>query len=413
MTGYTKPQPLPGGIAILYRGFRNNYVSMVIGLYVPATGEHRVLTEGTDPWFAASGHVVFSRGSDLWALPFDVNRLEALSEPVLVLEGVRGRGQVLVGRDGTLVYAPSSGSPDDRHLVWLDRNGNEEMIDAPARPYRRPRISPDGTRVVMMIGGDIWVHELERGTQVRLTSDPATDVGPIWTPDGGRIVFASDRDRATPGVLDLFWTVADGTGPVESLHVEPQRSIIPQSWSGDGQTLLAQSVHLTERTAFDIGALTVAGERRWVTLLRQFNEFYPEVSPDGRWLAYRSDESGQGAVYIQPYPDLDGKWPIATGVQSDPVWSPAGRELFYQQRDRRDGPIVMTAVSIEPGDDPPVSVPRALFEDRYFKHNVGRDFDVAPDGRFLMLSQANMIPAQQINIIRNWHTELLERAAVD
>ena len=239
-----------------------------------------------------------------------------------------GIAQVYLGTDGTLVYVPS-GPTDDRTLFWLDLEGNEEAINAPPRRYLAPSLSPDGTRVALEVADgnatDIWIYDFERELLERLMDDPASDRGPRWTPDGERVVFASDRNKPS----ELFWTLADGTGNAESLVSNQDRGLLPGSWSFDGKVLVVT----TDRrppTAYDVGIVTLA-DHQWSPLLHEpYFEFAASVSPDGRWLAYSASESGRNEVYVRPFPDGDaGALRISADGGSYPVWSPDGGTLYY------------------------------------------------------------------------------------
>ena len=434
--GHMHPQPLPGGRGILYTDVRGVATSNAVAVYSLDDDEHRVLTDdGHTPFFLSTGHVVFSRGADLYALPFDIDRLEPLGDPVLVLEGVRGIGrggggarglQWFVGGDGTLVYVPSSGSSDDLRMVWVNQQGDEEPIDAQPGYYQDPRVSPDGSRVLLQKGetnADIWMYDVERRTFEPLTSDPGHDRLPVWTRDGTGVYFASNRDRDDKGEFDIFSRAASIAGSYTPFYADPDRSLSPFSFSRDGRTLLVTGLHLTDEIGFDIGSVPVEGERRWTTLRRPYNEFYPDVSPGGQWLAYISNDSGQRGVYLEPFPNVDGRrWRIEPGLLNDFVWSRDGTQLFY--RERRDqgavfldqGEVFMMAVSIDP--DPasllPVGAPRELFEDTHFIQDIGRHFDIAPDGRFLMLTDGiDSAAPRYISVVRNWGEALKERVPVN
>ena len=418
------PRPIPGSSGVLYTGYRGVLTPAIIGLYDSDAGEHHILTEGRGPSFASSGHVVFSRESDLWALPFDVDRLAAVGDAVLVRERIRAGGfeggggrtnQAFVGRDGSLVYVPAGGTPDDRTLVWVSRSGAEEpVVGAVPRPYLRPQVSPGGTRVVVVIDDDLWIHDFRSGQQRALASHPGVDSTPLWTPDGNHIVFSSDRDRG-PNEYSLFRILANGAGPVELFHSDPDRSLYPYSWSLDGRTLVVMGNSFTGPDVFDIGTMSMEGEPTWAPLLGPSN-IYPDVSPEGRWLAYLSQNSETclREMYVQPFPNVDDNlWPVAScagGYHHEFVWSPDGGELFYRVRERTgQGQPAVMAVTFDPERPSPAGDPEALFADQYFTHDIGRQFDIGPDGRFLMIKDADSAPARQINIVRNWVGELEER----
>ena len=221
-----------------------------------------------------------------------------------------------------------------RALVWVDREGREEPLAIPVLAYRTPRVSPDGTRVAVDVlgpeGGDIWIHDLSRGTETILTTDPANDYGPLWTPDGEWVVFTSTRE----GQVGVFQKRADTPGDAERLTAESEGTAVIQStsWSADGQTLLFWEISGTGAASIDIGLLSLEGDRAKELLLgtEEFNEAVPAISPDGDWIAYDSNETGELEVYVQRFPGLGGKVTISTDGGSQPLWSPDGRELFYR-----------------------------------------------------------------------------------
>ncbi len=323
VNSHNTPRPLPGGRAILYTASREDYTSSV-NVYLPETDEHRTLADGKIPWFATSGHVVFSgaqvltggvRAGELWALPFDVDRLQVAGDAVRVRGNMRvtytGIVQASVGRDGTLAYVPSGRPTDDRTLVWVNRDGTEEPIDAPPRLYRGPRLSPDGTRIAVSIegvdGNDIWVLDLSEGSMQRIISRPGFDGMGLWMPRGDRIVFASGSDRPE----EIWWAAADGAGQAEQLT--PDRPGVgvraPSSMTADGRTLLLFEFDLTGHTRFDLGSLTMdgAGGWTWKPVSQQpFEEYDAEVSPDGRWVAYGTTEQAV-RVFVSPYPEMEGQ----------------------------------------------------------------------------------------------------------
>jgi serine/threonine-protein kinase len=312
-----------------------------------------------------------------------------------------------VAQDGSLVYL--AGDVDievgaKRTLVWVDRRGREEAINAPPRAYVYPRISPDGTKVAVDVRDqdlDIWVWNFARATLTRLTFDPGLDQSPLWTPDGRRVVFGSTPKEP----MNLFWQAADGTGAVERLTTSPN-SQFPNAFSPD----LTRLVLWEERPGMgsDLFILTMEGERRVQPLIQtSFSEHNAEVSPDGRWLTYQSNESGQFEVYVRPFPQVDGgRWQVSTGGGTAPVWARSGRGLFYFVAPRADD------------DGADSARPHVYFRQAaacvrgpVSRGNTGRTYDVSADGqRFLMIKEAastnEAAAPPQIVVVQNWHEEL-------
>ena len=365
---------------------------------------------GVSPHYVSTGHLVYAaEDGSVRAVPFDASSLEVTGNPVPLVEGVvvktSGAANFSISDTGRLVYVSDpGGGMAQRSLVWVDRAGQEEPVGAPPRAYMQPRVSPDGTRLVFTDqdadNTDVWVYDLTRATSTRLTSDPALDDRPLWTPDGERVVFASTRE----GASNLFWRAADGTGPVERLATSSnlQRAY---AWADDGQVLVYQEVG--GETIVDIWTLPLASERAPEPLIQgPFTENRPALSPDDRWIAYASDESGQYEIYVQPFPDLGERWTISTSGGSSPVWGPDGRELFYL-----NGPAMMV-VPIDTEDGFAPGNPGVSFEGQYLPDVYGTDrtYDIAPDGRFVMIKESGEAgqPAAspQLTVVLNWFQEL-------
>jgi Tol biopolymer transport system component len=347
--GFLHPQILPDGESILFTNIATQpYTIMVQSL---KTGERKQLFPGDTARYLTTGHLVYSIGSNLFARPFDPDKLEVTGGQVPIIEGVfkmGGASQYAVSDSGTLIYIPGILAGESLFvgqstLVWVDRNGNEEPLAAPPNTYLFPRISPDGLRMAFAAldddNLDIWVLDLVRNTSTRLTFDPALDLVPIWTADSKRVVFLSLREGE-----QMWLKAADGTGKPEPLGSFAQGVPFPSSWSDDGKTLIAM-VHdnlnsilpssSTLSLNFDIGALSAEGDTKaWLLLQDRYSESDPAVSPDGQWMAYTSNESGKNHVYVRPYPDMEGgRWQISTTGGQNPLWSPDGSELYYRNGD--------------------------------------------------------------------------------
>ena len=411
------PQVLPGDEWVLFT-LRPAGVSVwdaaQIVMQSLVTGERVVLIEGgRDARYVETGHLVYALNGVVFAVAFDRDARQVLGGPVPLVEGVRdtnvtGAVHFSVARNGSLVYVPgSAGSDDVVSLVWVGRDGDEERIPAPPRAYDRPRVSPDGTRVAVDIADgdntDVWIWDLARETLTQLTFDEGVDDFPLWTPDSARVVFRSTREGG-----GLFWKAADGTGQVERLKEGIAR---PYAWSADGRLIFEQ--------AGDIGVLTMEGERTVEMLLdAEFREAEPALSPDGRWLAYQSRETGTPLIYVQPFPNIDdGLWNVSLGFGRNPVWSPDGRELFY--RSRTD--LMVAQIETEPTFSS--RTPEPLFSISSYGMvggpGIGRRFDLAPDGdRFIMRKPGTAEqtsdddPFNGLIFVEHWFEELTARVPV-
>ena len=398
------PQILPDGGSVLFRVGSQSTGQIAVQSF--DSYEPKILFPGVAPRYVSTGHIVYAVDDSLFAVGFDLDTLEAVGGPVPMVGGVQmNPSQYALSDSGTLVYVPVGTANVQRTLVWVDREGQEELINMPLQGYSAPRLSPDGGQIALGIneeegGRNIWIWDLARETLTRLTFDLSTQ-GSVWTPDGGRITFASNTDG------NIYWQAVDGSGIPEPL-TDVDRLLTPRAFSPDGDQLL-----YTEGTfPSDIGFLTLDGGRDPEPLLAtSFHESRPEVSPDGRWIAYESTESGQPEVYVRPFPAVNtGRWPISTGGGSRPLWSRDGGELLYLS-----GPGTVMAVSVDTTTTFMAGRPEVVVQGNY----VTQDYDVSLDGqRFLMIKDAasdadSDIAAPKINIVLNWFEELKERVPVE
>jgi len=297
---------------------------------------------------------------------------------------------------GLLAYV--TGNPEERlQMVWVDRAGKTDPVAAPPRPYRHPRLSPDGRFVALQISEGpsigIWIHDLERSSQMLLTNEQGGSQRPLWTPDGKRLTYRGTRD----GYRNLFARPIDGSVPEVRLTVSGEWET-PGSWSPDGQTLVF--VREGQGTSSDIWRRSVDGTVTPV-LQTTFNEHRPRLSPNGAWLAYESNESGRPEIYVRAFPGPGAKWQISNTGGESPVWSRDGQQLFYRENDE----MLEVDASLAPAFT--ASKPRPLFKGR-FERSADVNYDVTSDGRrFLMLVQAApQASASELHVVSNWFEEL-------
>ena len=435
------PSVLPGGRGVLFTITAGGPEIAQVAIIDLKSGQRKTLIRGGSAaqyvdLSAASthsrlgtsgptGYLVYVSGGTLRAVGFDLATLEVEGDPIPIIEDVLvngpGAANYAVARSGTLVYIPGSTDPQrtPRALVWVDRTGHEESIRAPLRAYQTSRLSPDGTRIVVDIKdrqSDVWIWDLGRETLTRLTLDGA--LYPVWTADGRRVVFASWR---LGGAQNLFAQSADGAGTIDQLTTSDVGQI-PSSVTPDGTYLIGyENAPKTQRDITMVslvrpgsGPSPGAGSS-WVEPLVQtsFNEWNAEVSPDGRSLAYQSDESGRYEVYVRPFPQVNaGRSQVSTKGGTRPAWARSGRELFFL-----DDADILTAVPVHAsGVAFSAGKPVRIFDTKYAAPQARRTYDISPDSqRFLMLkdsarSDVNVTPARMV-VVLNWIEELKARVS--
>ena len=401
------PQHLPGNGAILFTvGTGGSWDDALIVAQRLDTGEQKVLIEGgSDARYVPTGHLVYVRAGALMAAPFDLDRLEVTGPPIAIVEGVMPSrditGAAFFGFSelGLLVYVPGTARPSERALALVDREGEQQPLPLRLQTYSGLRLSPDGQRVAVEVDEgnkqSIWVYDLSRGALSPLTFEGNKNMVPVWTPDGSKVTFSSNRS----GPQNLFWKSADGSGAAERLTTSGQDHW-RASWSPDGQFLAFDTT--SSDADYDIWVMSLDSEREPQPFLQtEFNEREMTFSPDSRWLAYQSDESGRYEVYVLPFPKVEegGKWQISTQGGSWPVWATNGRELFYRTANE------MMAVDITTEPSFSMGKPRLLFKTPMV--TARRDFDVTPDGQhFLMIRSEQTSTPTHINVVLNWFEEL-------
>ncbi len=416
-TGY-HPQLLPDGKSLLFTSGPPPYRIVVQSI---KSGERNEMFTGDYARYISTGHIVYAIGNNLLAVPFDLKTLKVTGGPVPVVEAVWRAleiytPQYAVSDSGTLGYIPAiaANAAAQRTLVWVDRSGKEELLAAPLNGYRNPRVSPNGTQVALSVRSDssmgIYIWDLVRKTLTRLTFE-GSNAYPLWTPDGKRIAFWSARE----GKYDAYWISADGAGKDEPLGVLGAN--VPGAWADHGKTLVLTGWRAGYTSG--IGMLSMGGDRKFKMLLdEEHHESQPRISPDGRWIAYTSYESGRDEIYVRPFPDVNaGRWQISMNGGDSPLWSRDGREIFY-----RNGNAII-AVSVKTSPTLIFETPRTLFQGTY----VGRvnspgswdleTWDISPDGkRFLMIKESSTGGAgggpRKINIVLNWTEEMKQRVTV-
>jgi Tol biopolymer transport system component len=404
---------LPGGRTVLFtRGgglLRGSNAQIAIADLESGTVTD-LISGGSYARYSSSGHIVYGFSGTLRAVAFDLKTLTIRGAPVPVVQGVitklSGAANFALAQNGSLVYeAGDSAITVERQLVWVDREGREELLPAEKRTYVYPRISPDGSRVALDVRdqeNDIWLWDFARRSLQRFTFDPGLNRGAAWLPpDGRRLIFSAESD----GSESLFWQAADGSGKPERLTTgqlgRPQSA---SSITPDGGLLLFAE---PGQPPFDLLVLRLVGDRKSAPLLNtSYSEHNGEVSPDGRWLAYQSDESGRNEIYVRRFPSLDSRAQVSTGGGTRPAWARNGREMFYLGL---NGTMMAVPVERSEGSSLVTAPPKQLFKGEYFAIQAGRTYDVSPDGkRFLMIKDAapRTAASPQLLVVTNWFEEL-------
>jgi Tol biopolymer transport system component/predicted Ser/Thr protein kinase len=430
--GFLAPQLLPGGRYILATVLTSKGIAdLPVVAVAVATGEKKVLLEGAGECLFAPtgarpgvGHLVYARDGTLFAATFNAATLQ-VGPAVPVLEGMRALlalNPAGLSRSGTLAYPGGGNIPsvfgNPSTLMWVDRQGTEQALTAPTRIYTSPRISPDGGRIAFGVldltsiadsDSQVWVHDVARGTNTRLTFEKV-NANPVWSPDGKRLIYLSASSVLGRGPGTLAAVAADSGQPVTLMGEGPDPS--PTSVSPDGKLVIGVRSSNLARSGNEIWVLPLDGAntagaaaeaKPQPFLDTRFTRGNLQFSPDGKWVAYESNEIGRNEIYVVPYPGPGGKSQVSTDGGTQPRWNRNGRELFFRSGAKMMAVGVETGAAFRPG------TPRMLFE------KFTSDYDVAPDGRrFLMLKPAATITdSGELHVILNWFDDLRRRVPLE
>jgi serine/threonine-protein kinase len=416
------PSWLPGGNSLLF-SILPPTGGAELAMVDAGSGSITVLAtnSGIAPRYLTSGHLLTANPGEVRITPFDLRRRALTGEPIVAAEALTpsfAGANFAASTNGVLAYFPpnSSTAAGSRTLVWVDRQGNETPIDAPPRAYEVARVSPDGSRIALDIrdgDSDIWIWEVARRTLARLTTERASDMGPVWAGDGQHLFYTSN----TGGIPKIYRRRADGAGVLDQL-TSTTSPVFVTSVSPDGSQLALFSI--PGAVGSEIGVLPLGGTSRspaeMRTILRGSGmRFGGEISPDGRWIAFHSTETGQSEVFVRPFPNVDaGRVQISTAGGSRPAWSDDGRELFYLDAANLlvSVPVSVRGDTFSPGSVTPV-LRKAYLPGSTARGLDLRSYDVAPDGRrFLMIKEvvggagASTAP---LVVVTNWFDELIRR----
>ncbi|MEE8411488.1 MAG: protein kinase [Acidobacteriota bacterium] len=409
------PQSVPDEDLVLFtvgamdspEGYDDAYIQAIR----PSTGERRtVLERASMARYVPTGHLVFGRDGFLFAVRFDIDTLEVRGKPVPVMEdvmGMRSSGVVHTGfaSNGLMTYIAGASQTRQVRLVWRDRDGTTEALASPVAGYLNPRISPDRKQIATQVSGastfDIWTYQIEQETLTRLTFE-GDNVFPVWSPDGRRLAFASVRDNA---LMSAYVKASDGSGLAELLY-SPERfenagQVVPYGWTPDGRTLI---FNFTDENSTNVATFTKDDEDATIVLETPAAETSPTLSPNGRWMAYTSDESGGFQIYIRTFPGPGGKWQVSTAGGVSPRWSPDGTELFFRWQKTLYGVTVD-----ESAGGFRASRPEILFDD-LGSSSSNYDYDVLDSRRFLIVEDVgNGSAPADVTVVVNWLDELERR----
>jgi eukaryotic-like serine/threonine-protein kinase len=409
------PELLPDGRHFLYlaTALDANGIRTTPGVYIGNLdgGEATLLVRmHSRMTFVAPGYLLFVQDSALLAQPFDPDRLQLTGNPRTIAEDVAyfrtlGNSGFTVSNNGVLAY---QGGADPLALRWYDRSGAATSSGWSSQNFGSIRISPDGHRVAVDVAdprigtSDIWIYDASRGAPVRLTTDLTNESGPVWSPDGRQVLFRSER-RGAPNLYAN--TIGSGT---DRLIVSDPSPLTPEDWAPDGRSVVY--VRNTRQTGTDIWRVSLdpVQQPRPFAVTR-FQEWSAKFSPDGRWLAFVSTDTGSAEVYVAPVEESGNRTRVSTGGGTTPRWRGDGRELYYMSADGR----TMMSASITTGAGFQASLPARLFSigEVAAARNRARDavYDVTPDGRrFLVSLPAGEPSSSRVTVVLNWTAALVK-----
>ena len=424
------PQMLPDGDTILFSASDDalEWNESRIVVQTLSTGvRNTVIEQGSDAHYLPSGHIIYASGEALFGTAFDLETLSASGGDVPLMQGLMratanltGTANYGVSADGTLAYLRGQRATQLRTLVWVDREGNEEAIDIPRENYTSVRISPDGRRAVLDTfdeNMDIWIWDFERRSREQITRSLTLNGTPIWSLDGDSIAWS----RAQSGTMqEIYWQSVSGAGVPQALTTRGV-AVSPTDFTPDGFLLYSEFLPPKDIWIVPVDGPATNARKLIATEAEEFNA---TVSPDGRWLAYQSDESGQIEIYVRPFPDVESaRRQVSFTGGSMPVWSNDGGELYYYVDRGVTGVFMRVPVEVAPTFDH--GAPEPLFDGPYVPpFGIAAPstsfYDVAADGRFLIIkdvaadseserAQVAFVEPPQVIVVQNWIEELRER----
>jgi serine/threonine-protein kinase len=416
---FDSPQLLPDGhllFTLRPKSAGSNWDESQIVIQDLKSGDRKVVVEaGSDARYLSTGHLVYAVGATVFAVPFDVKKLQVTGGPVPILDGVRRTNAettaaafLAASDNGTLAFVPGGTDRQRQALVLVNRDGAKKALPIPASSYDTPRVSPDGKHVSVGIQDsnefNLWVYDLDSNTSIRRLTFGGKNQAAEWTPDGKRLVFRSDRDGE-----GLYWQSADGSGTAERLSTaEKGQYHAPLAWTPDKKKVIFYLNRTTNSGEF--WALSPDGDRKPTQFVATpANVHRLNFSPDGRWMAYGSNEENRYEVYVQPFPPTGAKYKITKTGGDSPLWTPDGRQLIFESNRR------LAFVDVQTQSGFTFSEPKSLPID--VVNTQGRPYDITPDGKqFLVMQRPRDVEPEkvklQINMVLNWFEELKQRVPV-
>jgi eukaryotic-like serine/threonine-protein kinase len=404
------PQFLPDNKHFLFFAQSGNgsvYVTSLDG------GQPKLLLQNeTGAVYSPPGYLLFVRQGTLMAQPFDASKLHLTGDAVPLAEhasvnAVTHRAILTVSENGIMVYETGDATSDADQPVWYDRTGKQIEVTGTSGNYVEPRISPDGRKLAIAnapAGGNfnIWVFDLARTTKTRLTFSPASDRQPNWAPDGKSVAFMSNRN----GANHIYMNASDGTGASTPLTMDDASEFGP-SFSADGRYLLFERLAGQSNSRREIWGVLLSGDRKAFPVIQsQYDLYAPSISPDGKWLAYESRESGRPEICVIPFLHGTGKWEVSTAGGLQPRWRRDGRELFYLSTDNK----IMAAEITEQGSSLLVGNVQSLFQVNPVSFAGSSPYDVTGDGKkFVVASLASSQASEPLTLVVNWPALLKQK----
>jgi len=404
---HMRPFFLPDGRHFLYRASTGPGAGPIYVGSLNSAERKLLFNADSANVFYSQGYLLFLREMTLMAQPFDARRFALtgdafpIAENIVSTATVNPTGVFSVSENGVLAYQTGAAEAGSQ-LVWFDRSGKQIGVLGDSAAYGDLELSPDGKRASVSVlgqagkGRDIWLYDVARGLRTRFTFDGEDEQSTIWSPDGSWVVFGSRHKQS----LDLYQKASNGVGTEQLLLEDNVGNKYPTSWSPDGRFILYFTGTSSPRTGADLFILPLSGDRKPRPFLNtEFNEVAGHFSPDGRWVAYYSNESGRYEVYVASFPGPGGKWQISTAGGKSPRWRREGTEVFYLDPDNK----LMAATVNGKGSSFEVGAVKALFETRAAYPNYQYPYDVSADGqRFLINTLPAQVASRPITVVVNW-----------